>query len=90
MSWSVSAAGKAAAVRDEIVRQISAIKLTDEGEMETVKNVGITIDQALSTFGPDGLVRVEASGHMGYKDWNDKSGAFQQVTSTIAPIHLTV
>lgn len=90
MSWSVAASGKSSAVSDEIAKQISKISLSDEGEMETVKRTGELIGQTLGTFDPDGLVNVNASGHMGFKDWGAKSGPYQNVSISIAPIHLSV
>lgn len=90
MSWSVAASGKAKDVAPEIANQISKISLTDPGEMETVKNVGELIAQTLGTFDLEKLVKVAASGSMGYADYSSKSGTYQQVTLTIEPIHLTV
>ena len=90
MSWSVNASGKAPAVKIAIADQISKVNLTDAGEMETVKKVGAAIDQTLGTFDPDGLVRVEASGSMGFKDWGAKTGPFQSFTVKVETIHLTV
>lgn len=90
MSWSISAAGKAAAVRVAIATQVATIKCSDAGETETAKLVGNQIDQSLSTFDPEGLVSVEANGSMGFKDWSIKLGPFQSVSVNLKPIHLTV
>ncbi len=90
MSWSVAASGKAKDVAPEIANQVSKISLTDQGEMETVKNTGLLIARTLGTFGPEKPVKVAASGSMGFADWSSKSGPYQQVTLTIEPIHFSV
>jgi hypothetical protein len=90
MSWSVAATGRTKDVAPEIVNQISKINLTDQGEMETVKNAGLLIAQTLGTFDPEKPVKVTASGSMGFADWTNKSGPYQHVTLTIEPIHFSV
>jgi len=74
----------------EIERQVSAVKLSDAGEQQTVQLVGGLVSQSLGTFDPEKLVKVQASGSMGFKDWNAKSGPFQQFSLSVEPIHLSV
>jgi hypothetical protein len=90
MSWSIGATGKAKDVTPEIATQVSKINLSDAGETETVKNVGVLIAQTLGTFDPEKPVKVSASGSMGFDDWTNKSGPYQHVTLTIEPIHFSV
>jgi hypothetical protein len=89
MSWSLSASGPAKDVAPQIEKQISAISLSDAGEMETVKNVGALLTQTLGTYDPDKPVKVSANGHMGFADWATKAGPHQHVALTIEPIHFT-
>lgn len=89
MSWSVSASGKPEEVKSALTSQFAAPLdvaprgLSDEGEKETVRRVCEIIIQCLGTFGPDRNVSVSANGHMGYEDWDTKSGAYQVVNVTI-------
>jgi hypothetical protein len=91
MSWSVNAKGKPADVKAELARQFTfpladkPAGLSDDGERETVRRVSGTIAQCLETFDPEGTVTVIAGGHMGYRDWSTKAGAFQNVTLSITP-----
>jgi hypothetical protein len=90
MSWSLSSAGKAVAVAAQIADQISKISLSDAGEMETVKLIGDLLAQTLTTYDPDKLVSVAAAGHMGYANYTDKSGPYQQFGLKVDPMHLSV
>lgn len=87
MSWSVQAVGRPYEVEKAIAAQIGNIKLklNDEGEMETVRNVGILISQTLKTF-KGTPVKVEASGSMGYGNWQTQAGRAQSVNIKIEPI----
>jgi len=90
MSWSLAASGKAKDVAPEIERQVSKVSLSDAGETETVRLVGGLVAQSLGTFDQDKIVKVQASGSMGFKDWQAKTGPYQQFAITVEPIHLTV
>lgn len=93
MSWSINASGKVDDVVESIVEQFAMplaeppAGLTDEGERETVKMVSDLVDQCLGTFGKDRLVRVSASGHLGYNDWEKKDSAYQEVRVEIGILH---
>jgi len=89
MSWSISSTGKAKDVAVEIAAQAGKINLSDAGEMETVAKVADTIAQTLSTFDPEKPVSVAASGHMGFSDWEKKTGQYQNVSLSIQVIHFT-
>ena len=91
MSWSVSATGKPAEVKAELEHQFSypladaPAGLSDEGEKETVRRTADMVGQCLSTFDPEKPVRVTASGHMGFNNWDTKEGAYQSVNVSISP-----
>jgi hypothetical protein len=93
MSWSVSATGTPAEVRGQLSEQFKGplaekpAGLSDDGERETVRRIHETIEQVLTTFGPDQKVSVSASGHMGFADWNSKNvaGGYQTASLTIKP-----
>ena len=90
MSWSVNASGNVADVRGQLSEQFKGplaekpAGLFDDGERKTVEMVRDSIDQCLSTFGPDKTVNVSAFGHMGFANWEMK-GAYQEVTVSIKP-----
>ena len=93
MSWSVGASGTPTEVQAELDKQFSNWPLaegdkglSDVGEKATVVKVYETITKALSTFGPDQLVKVLASGHMGYQKWDTKDGGHQEVNLSIFPM----
>ena len=89
MSWSVSASGKPEDVKAELSRQFTApladkpAGLTDDGERETVRRISETITQCLETFDPEKTVTVSAYGHMGWENYDTKSGASQNVNLSI-------
>ncbi len=91
MSWSVSAKGTIAEVTVELDRQFAypladaPAGLTDEGERETVQRVRETISQCLETFDPEKTVAVSANGHMGFDNWDTKTGVSQTVSVSIHP-----
>jgi hypothetical protein len=90
MSWSVAASGPAAKVAEQLEEQFSRIKMNDEGEQETVQGVRRLVAQTLGTFDSDKPISVAASGSMGFKHWQNKTGPYQSVDLKIAPIHFTV
>jgi len=91
MSWSVNASGKIADVRGQLSEQFKGplaekpAGLYDDGERKTVEMIRDSVDQCLSTFGPDKTVSVIAFGHMGFADYETKKGGYQEVTVSIKP-----
>jgi len=91
MSWSVSTTGKIADVKAELKKQFgypladAPEGLGDPGERETVRLVSEAINQCLDTFDPEKSVAVTANGHMGYADWDKKTGGYQEVSLAIRP-----
>lgn len=91
MSWSVSASGTPAEVRGQLSEQFkyplaeAPAGLTDDGERETVQRVFDLLEQILATFDPANPVTVTANGHMGFADWDKKTGSYQGVSITVAP-----
>lgn len=90
MSWGVNANGTPAEVRGQLSEQFKGplaekpAGLFDDGERETVRRIHETLEQIISTFGPEQTLSVSASGHMGFNDWNARAGAYQNVTLSIA------
>ena len=91
MSWSVSGSGTPAEVRGQLSEQFKyplADKpsgLSDDGERETVKQVADLCEQILATFDPNNQVAISANGHMGFADWDKKTGCYQSVNLTVTP-----
>lgn len=91
MSWSVSASGTPSEVRGQLSEQFKGplaekpAGLSDDGERETVQRIAETIEQCLGTFGPENNVSVSANGHMGFADWDKKTGGYQTVNISIIP-----
>lgn len=91
MSWSVSASGKPSEVRGKLSEQFKGplaekpAGLSDDGERETVQRIAETIEQCLGTFDPETQVSVSANGHMGFADWDKKTGCFQSVNISVSP-----
>ena len=91
MSWSVSARGTAAEVKEALKPQFQwpladkPAGLSDDGERETVQRIRDTIMQCLETFDPKMAVEVTANGHMGFASWDTKEGAYQRVQIAINP-----
>lgn len=91
MSWSVSGTGTPSEVRGQLSGQFKyplaegIAGLADEGEKQTVQQVFDLCEQILSTFDPSKEVTIAANGHMGFSDWDTKSGAYQQVSITVTP-----
>lgn len=89
MSWSVSASGTPSEVRGRLSEQFKGplaekpAGLSDDGERETVQRIAETIEQCLGTFGPENQVSVSAYGHMGFADWDKKTGGYQTVNISI-------
>lgn len=90
MSWSVSASGTPAEVRGQLSEQFKGpladkpAGLSDDGERETVQKVSELIEQIASTFDPEGKLSVSAYGHMGFGDWDKKTGCYQSVNITVS------
>lgn len=89
MSWSLGSVTTAKQAREQIANQVAHVSLSDASELETVRLVGALIDQALGTFGENRLVRVAASGSMGYRDYQAKTEPYQNFSVQVEPIHLT-
>jgi hypothetical protein len=91
MSWSVSAQGKPPEVRGQLSEQFKGplaekpSGLTDDGERKTVQQVADLLEQISTTFDPEGQLTVSASGHMGFSDWDKKTGGYQSVTIAVSP-----
>jgi hypothetical protein len=92
MSWSVSASGTPSEVRGQLSEQFKgplAAKpagLSDDGERQSVRQVADLLEQISTTFDPEGRLNVSASGHMGFADWDKKTGGYQSVNLTITPL----
>ncbi len=99
MSWGISANGNIEDVRAELKRQITTgpladkpAGLSDDSERDTVIGIGAVINQILDTYTPaEGVatgsaVSVSANGHMGYANWDLKTGAYQVVALKIDPV----
>jgi len=89
MSWSVSACGPAQKIAEQLEQQFQRIQMNDKGEQETVQRVRELIAQTLETFDREKILRVNAFGSMGFRDWQHKTGAFQNVDVKIEPIHFS-
>jgi hypothetical protein len=89
MSWSVSACGPASKIAEQLEQQFQRINMNDKGEQETVRLVHDLVLQTLATITPEKVMRVIASGSMGFKDWQNKIDPYQSVDLKIEPIHFT-
>jgi hypothetical protein len=89
MSWSVSACGFVPKIAEQLEQQFERINMNDKGEQETVQYVRKLVAQTLATIEPEKIIRVNASGSMGFKDWQHKTGSYQSVDLKIEPIHLS-
>lgn len=89
MSWSINSTGLRPAVEAQVVEAAKSINLADAGEMETATRSVALIGQALAVMSEDMLVKVEAYGSMGYRDWGAKTGAYQSLCVKVEPIHQT-
>ena len=91
MSWSVSASGTPSEVRGRLSEQFKGpladkpAGLSDDGERETVQRIAEMVEQCLGTFDTEKQVAVSASGHMGFSDWEKKTGGCQSVNISITP-----
>jgi hypothetical protein len=89
MSWSVSASGKPREVRGQLSEQFKGplaekpAGLSDDGERQTVRQVADLLEQITTTFDPEGKLNVSASGHMGFADWEKKTGCYQSVNISV-------
>ena len=89
MSWSVSACGPASKVAEQLEQQFERVNMNDKGEQETVQHARKLVAQTLATIEPDKIMRISASGSIGFKDWQNKAGAYQSVDLKIEPIHFS-
>lgn len=87
MSWGVSAVGKAGAVRKAIADQFEKSTPCAEPEESVRLEAAATIDQALAAQDPGAIVKVAASGSMGFKDYGAKTGAYNSLAIAIEPMH---
>ncbi len=86
MSWSVSAIGKAAAVKASIADQFSRNKCSEPEE--TIRQAAAQlIDLAMSAQDAPAVVKVMASGSQGFRDYTAKTGVYNQLTITVEPQH---
>ena len=91
MSWSVSAVGTAAEVRGQLSEQFKGplaehpAGLYDDRERETAGKISELLEQILSVFDPASRVSISANGHLGFSDWDAKTGAYQSVNITVTP-----
>jgi hypothetical protein len=89
MSWSIYASGTPAEVRGQLSEQIKGplaekpAGLSDDGERETVKQVADLFEQITTTFDPENKLDVKAFGHMGFADWDKKTGCYQNVNIAV-------
>ena len=47
--------------------------MNDKGEQETAQHARKLIAQTLATIEPEKIMRVSASGSMGFKDWAEQN-----------------
>lgn len=87
MSWSVSAIGKAPAVRSSIADQFSKSSPCLEPEESLRQAAAATIDKALEAQDPNLAVKVIASGSQGFKDYTARTGVYNTLGITIEPLH---
>ena len=89
MSWSVNASGVASEVRGQLSEQFKGplagkpAGLSDDGERETVQKVSELLEQITTTFDPERRIFVTANGHMGFVDWDKKTGCYQEMNIQI-------
>lgn len=92
VSWSVSASGTPAEVRGKLSEQFKGplaekpAGLSDDGERESVQKIADLLEQVSTTFGDDRKLSVSANGHMGFADWDKKTGGYQNVSITVSTI----
>ena len=91
MSWSVCACGPAPKIAEQLEQQFERVNMNDKGEQETVQYARKLVAQTLATIEPEKIMRVSASGLMGFKYWQNKNktGPYQSVDLKIEPIHFT-
>lgn len=91
MSWSVSASGTPAEVRGQLSEQFQIplsekpSGLADDGERETVQKISELLEQITTTFHDDATLAISANGHMGFTNWDTRSGSYQSVSITVTP-----
>ena len=89
MSWSVSACGPASKIAEQLEQQFERVNMNDKGEQETVQHVRKLVAQTLTTIEPEKIMRISASGSMGFKDWQNKTGPYQSFDVKVEPIHFS-
>ena len=91
MSWSVNGSGTPAEVRGQLSEQFKGplaekpSGLSDDGERVTVQKTSDLLEQILATFDPEVKLSVSAYGHMGFADWDKKTGCYQSVNIAVSP-----
>lgn len=90
MSWSVSASGTPAFVKQALAEQFkypldSKSGLSIQDERESVRRVSETINHVLDTFDPEQQAQVTAYGHWGSSNYDTKAGSYQNVSVSISP-----
>ena len=86
MSWSVTAIGKASAVKKAVAKQFVDGGKCMEPEETIRQSVATTIDTALGGFDADAFVQVSASGSQGYLNYSEKTGVFNSLTIEVKPL----
>lgn len=87
MSWSVSAIGKAEAVKAEISGQFAKSGKCLEPEEGIRLEAAKLIDAALAATDKSFVVKVSANGSQGFKDWVNKAGCSNNLTISVEPQH---
>lgn len=87
MSWSVSAIGKAGAVRKGIAQQFASQSKCTEPEETVRMSAAKLIDDSLAGQDEAYPVEVVANGSLTYRDWSAKTGVSNQLFIQISPKH---
>ena len=88
MSWSVSAIGKAAAVKKEIADQFTKGGKCVEPEESIRQAAAQIIDQAVGSIHESYVVQVSAGGSQGYKNYSKpEDGLFNSLNIDIRVQH---
>jgi hypothetical protein len=86
MSWTVAEVGKAKAVAPKIAQQF-LVNPCQEPE-ETIRQAAArTIATVLEGQDPSNVVKVIASGSMGFKDYAAKTGPYNSVSIAVEVLH---
>jgi hypothetical protein len=87
MSWSVTAVGKAPAVRTAIADQFSKQSSCMEPEESVRQAAAVLLDAALAAQDSAVAVKVGASGSMSYKDWTTKAGVSNALSLSVEVLY---